>query len=1455
MKKLTKKDIYLLFILFCLPIIFIIFLKLKGLVFGSNVDWISQHIVFPDFFRNYFYETGNLIPKFNLHLGMGQNIFYAFYYGYLSPVILFSYLFPFIPMSSYIQIISVLSVMLSTFLIYKWINNKYNRNTAFILALIFILSGPIIYHSCRHIMFVNYMPFLIMAIIGIDNYFENKKSNLLIISAFLMLLTSFYFSIPGIIVLGIYTIYKILSFEKINFLPLLKVIYSVLIAIFLSAFVMLPVFYVLFSGRADTSVILSLKDLFLPQLNLNLTFYNSYSLGLTFIYIISIIHNLITGKRNTLFLTIVLLLSMLIPAVSYVLNGLMYIDGKVFIPFLPLSLLIISNFIKDLFNKKVNIDVLLLISPLLLILLFISAPKSRLILLTFDVIITMIFLYYIQKRNTPKLILIPICLSLIASFYLVNKSESFVKKEVLMDENNYVYKNLLDNINENTIYRTLINENHLNKVNKVYSKNHYKTSIYSSISNLDYINFVREEFQNEVINKDYSTVTSSSNVLFNIYSGVKYLITDKDPMLGYNEINKKESYKLFENSDVLPLGFATNKTMSLREYESLKYPYNIDALLNYVITDNEKDNVYKSSVNQCNLKGKIINKNNLEIIKKNNKYYINAKEDASFTYKLAEELDNKILILKFLNEKEKEGNSCSLDITINDVTNSLSCSDWKYHNKNYTFEYVFANNNLNFFDVSLSEGEYLLSNLETFIIDYVDVATIKNNVSEFIINKKLSENNIIKGKIDVKEDGYFKLTIPYEKKGFSVFVDGKKVNYEKVDKTFIGFPIKKGIQEIKIIYNPPLLKQGIYITFIGIILFVFNFLLEAKNKHIKKIREKTKDLFIKSFNKIKSFIYLNKSYIFMFTSLYILDLTIRIYHQNFISFYKWYYLVPNIFSILIILLILFITNLFKNKAIYLAFYILFILSFIAQSLYFSYFSTFYDFTILKLAEEGTFYLVTILLNINIWILITAIVSILLMVLGLKNIYYKTYENTTNILIVIIFILLYAVIPLFLGKTKDEIAWDDWRNPRAIYDSFNDNNKSFNVSGLFQYTIRDIYITFIKDNESLTEKEKLILKDNFENNNLNKSNKYTGLFEDKNLILIQLEGVENFLITKKLMPVTYDLMKNSINFTNHFSFTSGGGSTFNSEFMVNTGYSTAYDYHMNAYAFSRNNYEYSLANLLKKHNYEPFVFHMNSGEYYSRRTNYKSFGYDEYYGLKEQDQYKDNNDYILDRELILNNKFNKHLFTANDLFLNYIITYSVHMPFTPLRGVCEKLTDDLNLTEADCLNLQAKETDYFMKLLLEDLEKKEKIDDTVIAVFTDHYLYTLEEKDYLNKYKTTDNNLINHTPFFIWSNNEVKKTIKKVNSQLDILPTILNLMGISYYPSHYLGRDILADDFKEIAYFNDGSWYDGKTYVKDGEYLFGNKKSEDKINEINTFVKNKMLLNDAVLKSNYFSTFK
>ena len=47
----------------------------------------------------------------------------------------------------------------------------------------------------------------------------------------------------------------------------------------------------------------------------------------------------------------------------------------------------------------------------------------------------------------------------------------------------------------------------------------------------------------------------------------------------------------------------------------------------------------------------------------------------------------------------------------------------------------------------------------------------------------------------------------------------------------------------------------------------------------------------------------------------------------------------------------------------------------------------------------------------------------------------------------------------------------------------------------------------------------------------------------------------------------------------------------------------------------------------------------------------------------------------------------------------------------------------------------------MELLLQNLEEKNLLDNTVIVIFTDHYLYTIEDKSILEKYKDTNNNLI------------------------------------------------------------------------------------------------------------------
>ena len=471
---------------------------------------------------------------------------------------------------------------------------------------------------------------------------------------------------------------------------------------------------------------------------------------------------------------------------------------------------------------------------------------------------------------------------------------------------------------------------------------------------------------------------------------------------------------------------------------------------------------------------------------------------------------------------------------------------------------------------------------------------------------------------------------------------------------------------------------------------------------------------------------------------------------------------------------------------------------------------------------------------------------------------------------IVFIILHTLTPFLLGKKNDELTWSTWKNPRNIYISFNDNNKSMRISGLYEYSIRNFYITFIKPKKTDNEEELTFLEDVYKTEVERKTDSYTGLLKDKNLIILQLEGVDEWLLNENDTPNLYKLMNNSINFTNHYSYYNGGGSTFNSEFAVNTGFITPLSYTQNAYSFSKNDFPYTLAKLFKSLGYSVNAFHMNTSEFYSRGANYKNWGYDNYYGLVDMYDYK-NKEYELDREMILNEDFSNKMF-ENEKFVDYIITYSSHLPFSTSSGVCKKLVtlDALEtlgveelpkdyvlptLTEEECARRQVKETDYMVELLLQKLEDNELMDNTAIVVFTDHYLYTLSDQTILDKYKDTSNNLINHTPFYIYNNGETKKTIKDVTSQLNILPTILNLFDIEYNPNYYIGENALSNDYNGLVFFSDYSWYDGNVYVSGGEVVNNGKISDEDLEMMNYYVNYLERKNDLTLKCDYFKKIK
>lgn len=839
MKKYNKFDYLNIFIAIASFFVIYILILSKGNVFyGSTMDYANQHYLIPEYFRTLFYETKDFFPSFALNLGMGQNIYNFSYYGLFNPIILISYLLPFINMSNYLEIASILVIILDIILLYYWISTKTeDKKIRFISVFLFTMSSPIILHSHRHIMFVNYMPFLIMGLISIDKYLKENKIIMLMLSILFIITTSYFFSIPALIVLFIYAVFNYLKENKQVkakdfIIKHLKLAWLFIVPILISGVLLLPTFKAILNSRFNTTNLISLKELLIPNISLSPFVYNSYSMGLTSIIIIAIINSIISKEKHYKFLGIIFALIMVFPVIEYILNGFMYLNAKVFIPFIPLALLLIIKLIQDITSKKTNIKVLLITTIIISIIGSLSFKMYKLYII--DLILTIIgILILYKKQNKVPLIIILIITSLTTSI-VVNIKDELASKEI---ENNQYNENITKLITtetkkDNNIYRTVDTTEKLFNSNNIRDISEYKTTMYSSLTNKNYKNYYWYISETENPNRNDAIFTDISNPIFNIMFGNKYYLTKEKAPIGYKKIGQTQDIKMYTNDDVFTLGYASNNLMSLKDFNKLSYPYNIEALLNNIVIDKNINTNYNTKIKKNN--NTIYNPANAEI--QDGKYILNLK--GKKTYKLTRENydPNNLLIIKFKMEYTENCKVGDTSIKINEVENKLTCKGWKYHNNNYTFTYILSpSKDLN---IEIEKGKYIISNIETYELNYNEIKNIKQTHDEFKINKNETKGDIIKGTINVtKESSYFNLAVPYDE-GYNIYVDGKKTSYEKTNTSFIGFKIEKGNHDIKIEYIAPWQKIGKIVSLAGIISFLLTAVI---SKGVKKDEKNIND--------------------------------------------------------------------------------------------------------------------------------------------------------------------------------------------------------------------------------------------------------------------------------------------------------------------------------------------------------------------------------------------------------------------------------------------------------------------------------------------------------------------------------------------------------------------------------------------------------------------------------------
>ena len=371
------------------------------------------------------------------------------------------------------------------------------------------------------------------------------------------------------------------------------------------------------------------------------------------------------------------------------------------------------------------------------------------------------------------------------------------------------------------------------------------------------------------------------------------------------------------------------------------------------------------------------------------------------------------------------------------------------------------------------------------------------------------------------------------------------------------------------------------------------------------------------------------------------------------------------------------------------------------------------------------------------------------------------------------------------------------------------------------------------------------------------NAYTGYFAGKNLIVIVAEAFSLIAVDERLTPTLYKLVNNGFKFNNFYTPVFYV-STSDGEYVTLTGLLTK----ESVWSMSKSSaiyLPYAYGNVFKALGYQTNAYHNGSYTYYDRDKSLPNMGY-KYTacgnGLQKEMKCK-----IWPQSDIEMMNATIYKYANLDSFMTYYMTISGHLEYNffgnNMAYKNKALVDDLSYSTAIKAYLATQiELDRALAILLQELETKGVLDDTVIVLSADHYPYGLKLNEIKEKMTIEDDKMDIHQNHLVIWNNTINTPIEinKYASSLDILPTVLNLFGIDYDSRLIIGKDILSDT-EGLVIFNDRSWItaQGKYDAATQKFTpFKNQTPEGYVEDINTKVYNKFVISKNILETNYYN---
>ena len=628
--------------------VFVLLIRLvwpDGCFYGSTTDWYNQHVTLAETIRNMCMQERTLAPSW-ISLGGGSNGFQFAYYGYYRPDIIIGCLFPQIPMTVLIPVYALSSYLAAVLLMQLWLRMKgMTPYAAFFGSMLFLLAGCF-FQTHRQIMFVNYMPFLLLALI----FLEKRRFALMSISLTLIYLHSFYYAIACLAVIGWFAVGMLRKEDVRGRRHLLfQGVTSVILSLGMAMMLLLPTFMTILEHKHSGEKATTWVDLVMP--NIKNLLYDPYGLGLTLLCLYLLVLGL--RVREVRWQCALLLVGSLFGVASYVLNATLYARGKILMPFVP----VVIYYCMQVFQKIRKGETQWRLWPLLIFAVIMLTQRNQewFAWVTLDgaILLTIVLVDLILRKHAHLteeeeerqslygtgmfryigLFVMPFFIYLGAAamegWQGIPNAEasqaSGVNTEQTMStdtdqslgagvvwhtgtENGAVSDTDTDTESEqfteeelqafcgNRLYRCDKLTDTKKECNALLFYGQQSANMYSSVTNPLYQNFYYNVVKMPIQINNRTALLEERNPLFAQLMGERYILTTENKMpSGYSILQQKGRYVIAENTDVLPIAYTTADCISDKQFASLDDMEKMTALSRYTVVENDRQKTVKVS--------------------------------------------------------------------------------------------------------------------------------------------------------------------------------------------------------------------------------------------------------------------------------------------------------------------------------------------------------------------------------------------------------------------------------------------------------------------------------------------------------------------------------------------------------------------------------------------------------------------------------------------------------------------------------------------------------------------------------------------------------------------------------------------------------------------------------------------------------------------------------------------